>query len=81
MALKQMYIEVELLYDDEVTSNPVDMTLSDLEYEFTEGSISAKRRVRSLKTLSKKQMAKSLIRQGSDPDFLTADGDMIWEKI
>lgn len=75
MAYKQIVLRVEVLYDDEISPNPEDMSLTDLEYEFTEGSMSARVTTQSVKTLTKKQVAKALEKQGSDPAFLTGEID------
>ena len=75
MALKQMVLAVELLYDSEITPDPSNWSLADIENEFTNGSMSARVYVQSEKTLGKHQMAKALIRQGSDPEFLLHEGD------
>ena len=70
MALHKTVIEVEVLWDDEISNNPSDMELSNIAYQMRDGSYSGITRVRSHKTLTKKQMAKALIKQGSDPEFL-----------
>jgi hypothetical protein len=70
MALIKKVIEVELLYDDEITRDPGTMTLADIEYEQTEGSMSGVTREVSTRTLTPKQMARALAKQGSDPNFL-----------
>ena len=73
MAFKKMIIEVELLYDDAIIPHPDNLTLADIAYEFTNGSMSGVVRTKSIQTLTKKQVAKALIKQGSDPSFLLGE--------
>lgn len=72
MALIKEVIEVELLYDDGV-NNTSNMSLTDIDFEMTEGSMSGTMKSKSMKTLTKIQMAKALRKQGSDPCFLDCE--------
>ena len=73
MAKRKVVMQVELLYDDEISNNPEDMELADIGYEMTEGSMSGVIRIISNKVLSKNKMAKELLKQGSDPSFLNCE--------
>lgn len=66
MALYKTVYTIEVLSDE-----PLDnITLGDIEYEITEGHCSGVFREKSREELTEFQMAKALIRQGSDPEFL-----------
>lgn len=71
MALIKKVIEVELLYDDEISTDPADLSLQEIAYEMTEGSMSGVTHIKSEKKLTKRQMGIALQKQGSDPNFLT----------
>jgi len=75
MALIKKVIQIELLYDDEITRDPEIMELADIGYEMTEGSMSGVTKLISHKELTKKQMAKALQKQGSDSTFLCGDDE------
>jgi hypothetical protein len=70
MALIKKVIQIELLYDNKFTRDTNIMTLTDIDYEMTEGDMSGVTKEISHKELTKKQMAKELLKQGSDPSFL-----------
>jgi hypothetical protein len=70
MSLRRTVVEVEVLWDDEITAKISDLTLEQIAYEITEGHASGMVTFTSDKVLTKKQMAEALKRQGSDPEFL-----------
>ena len=75
MALIKKVIQIELLYDDEISPNPSNLELEQIGYEMIEGSMSGVSKEISHKELTKKQMARALRRQGSDPSFLDCEED------
>lgn len=73
MSLKRTVVEVEVLWDDEITTKISNLTLDQIAYEIVYGHASGVVSFTSDKVLTKKQMAKALERQGSDPAFLLGD--------
>lgn len=59
-------IAVEVLSQD---ANPSDMSLSEIEYEMTEGSFSGITYTQSIQEVSKAEMTRLLEHQGSDASF------------
>ena len=75
MSLIKQVLTVELLYDDLITPDPRELTLSEIAYEMTEGCVSGMVSVGRRTKLSKKKMAAALRKQGSDPSFLIPEED------
>lgn len=69
MPLYKTVYTVEVLSDEPLG----EVTLGDLQYEITEGHCSGVFKEKSREELPEWQMAKALIRQGSDPNFLLPD--------
>ena len=65
--------EIEVLSDD---ARSADMSLSDIEYEITEGHCSGTVSCTVHEVVSAEQMAELLLAHGSDPSFLLSDEDM-----
>ena len=75
MALKRTVIKLEVLWDDKISPNPETMSLKELADETFDGHMSGRLTTASTKILNKKEMAKALIKQGSDPEFLIPNSD------
>ena len=77
MALIKQIMTVELLYDDNVSEDPRNMSLTDIADEMMNGGMSGIVKAGERKTLTKAQMAKALIMQGSDPEFLIPKEELL----
>jgi hypothetical protein len=65
-------VAVEVLSQD---VDPSDMSLSEIEYEMTEGSFSGITYTQSIQEVSKSEMARLLEHQGSDSSFFFPEDD------
>lgn len=63
-------IEVEILSNDTFIDEIDNASLSELGEMITDGYHSGVQKIVARKVLSERQMAKALISQGSDPEFL-----------
>ena len=69
---RKYIVEIELL-SEEPWDDLDCASLSDIDYEMTEGHCSGRVKIKSDVELNGLQMAKALMKQGSDPEFFLID--------